>query len=171
VGAAVLDAAQGMQQQRRGDVPQRQAADPRKQVFLHTLDPARGVARTPAAVLGGVQLAGHGLEGDAGHRLARQLVELALLGGVRALAQQLARIVTRFASVLQRDRHLLRSGLGVVAQCQALFLAAEAVLPEPAPRAVRRDLEVKACAVGQSHARAPVPPPLPPVAMGSYETV
>jgi hypothetical protein len=100
-----------------------------------------------------VQLAGDGFEGDASHGLAGQLVELAFLNGVSAGAQQLARVVARLAGILQRDRHLLRSDLGVVPQRQALFLAAEAVLPEPAARAVRRYFEVQPTTVNKAHTR------------------
>jgi hypothetical protein len=73
-----------------------------------------------------VVLARHRLEAGIGVDLALELLQLPALRGVDALLLDLAGIVAAGA------RHLERH-LGVTAQRQALFLAFEAVLPEPAP--------------------------------------
>ena len=110
------------------------------------------IARIPAALLRGVHLACNGLERDAGHRLARELVELALLGGVGTAAQQLAHVVAGFARRVQGHNDLGRASFGVVTEREALLLATEIVLPEPAPRQVRRHLQVQVASIGEAHA-------------------
>ncbi len=60
---------------------QRQAAGSGQEGLLYALDPARGIAWAPAAVVGGVQFASNGSEVDARHCLAGQLVKLAFLSG------------------------------------------------------------------------------------------
>ena len=98
-----------------------------------------------------MQLARDGFEGGAADRLARELIELALLGGIRAAAQQLAGIVARFARRLQADDVLGRARLGVVAERKSLFPLAEVVLPESASGQVRSDLKVQPGSIGQPH--------------------
>ena len=55
-----------------------------------------------------------GLEGDAADRLARELVELALLGGVDAAAQLPASVVTGLARRLQGHDDLGGPFLGIL---------------------------------------------------------
>ena len=84
-----------------------------------------GVVGAPAAGLGGVQFAGHSLEGDsrAGH--CRQAVRQSALHWVGARFAGLACSVAVGAGGLERDP-------GIVAQRQSALLTAESVLDKPA---------------------------------------
>ncbi|MNV70224.1 hypothetical protein D3C71_1631730 [compost metagenome] len=88
-------------------------------------------------------LARHRLEAGVGVDLAFELFELPALRGVDALLLNLAGVVAAGARGLERH-------LGIAAQCQALFLAVEAVLPEPPPRATGLDLQIEAAGVGEA---------------------
>lgn len=79
-----------------------------------------------------MQFAGNGLKRSARNGLVREPIELALLRRIDALALQLARLVACVARGTQRHQDLWRTGFCVVTERNALFLAAEAILPKPA---------------------------------------
>src|SRR5664280_385335 len=150
VRATVFDAAQRLEQQRRRDLRDWQAANPREQVLLHALDPAFRVFLAPSFAFYRVQLSGDCGERRPCNHAFGQLVELPPLGWIDAASLNLARVVSRFAGLLQRHAHLLRARLRIAAQREALLLAAVEVLPEPAPGPIRTNLEIEASAVGKS---------------------
>lgn len=147
---APFDAAKRVEQQRCRDLGQGQSADPREQVFFHALDPALGVLLAPSLVLDGVELARDRLERRPGGDAPCQLVQTPSLHGIDSSSMLQPGPIAGVSRVSQADDDLRRARVRIATQGQALLLAIEVVLPEPALGAERRDLEIEASAVGET---------------------
>jgi hypothetical protein len=99
--------------------------DPGEQVLFHPFEPAFPALLAPPAGLGGVQLASDFFEGVGFRKLEFKPFDLPAFGQVRARLLGAAGEIPLAAGLLQGNRW-------VGAEREALFLAGEVVLPEPA---------------------------------------
>ena len=122
--AALLDLAQGAEQQRLVDVGDRKDAELREEVLLHARDDVTGVHRLPSGPLHLVPFARELLEGVRVAVATRETRPLGFETRVASGAQRDSRVVSQLARPLQRD-------LRIFAEDDAPLLAAEAVFVAP----------------------------------------